>query len=179
MRALSGGRLPAPERRPGALARVKTKTHSGEFLVRPGAVAGDGEPRCAVTGRAMPRDPLNAVHAPFQVAPELSARLPVDRHVLVPMACDLVAGIGDRSHRVRVPLRGHTQHKESRCGVEAVEQVEHRRDLAIERPPTPRPVGIPHAPPDDLVPVLYVERQQRGLPRAVRHRASVSPCASR
>ena len=71
----------------------------------------------------MTRDPLDAVHAPFHVAPELGARLPVDGLVQMPVACDLVAPLGDRGDCARVPLRGHSKNKERRCRVEAVEEI--------------------------------------------------------
>ena len=93
----------------------------------------------------------------------------------MPVACPyLVAPLGDRGDCARVLLRGHSKkNKERRCRVEAVEEIKHRHNLVVQGPSTLCPIRIPHAPTDDLVPVLDVEGQHHRLPRVVHHNVSL------
>src|SRR5581483_10507558 len=126
----------------------------------------DREGGGAVRDRAPTGRLLDQRHRSRQVCGELVARLPEDALVREAVRGRLVAARRDLPDELRVALDRHTEEEEGRARTELLEQLEHGVRLPLERRAARVPVGGARRAPDELMPVLEVDAEEK---RRIRH----------
>jgi hypothetical protein len=152
---------PIAQRRRVVLTRVVGETFLGEDLVRPRRLPGDREGGCAVADGANAGQILDRLARPAHILGERLGRLGVHGHVLVAVARDLVTPFQDPREQSGMLPGGHAEDEESCPGPDLVEEPEQRVGLALERRPGPLAVAHSEPSPDELVPVLEVDAEQK------------------